>query len=79
MQINGRITSSRPEVFCKKDVFRNSAKFTGKNLCQSLFFNKLEDVRHFIKKETLVQVFSCEFGEISQIDQIENSVNLNLL
>ena len=29
--------SSRPEVFCKKVVFRNFAKFTGKDLCQSLF------------------------------------------
>ena len=28
--------SSRPEVFCKKDVLRNFAKFTGKHLCPSL-------------------------------------------
>ena len=27
-----------PEVFCKKDVLRNFAKFTGKYLCQSLFY-----------------------------------------
>ena len=33
--------SSRPEVFCKKDVLRNFAKFTGKQLCQSLFLNKV--------------------------------------
>ena len=33
--------SSRPEVFCRKDVYRNFAKFTGKHLCQSLFFNKI--------------------------------------
>ena len=32
--------SSRPEVFCKKDVLRNFAEFTGKRLCQSLFYNK---------------------------------------
>ena len=31
--------SSLPEVFCKKGVLRNFAKFTGKHLCQSLFFN----------------------------------------
>ena len=30
--------SNRPEVFCKKYVLRNFAKFTGKYLCQSLFF-----------------------------------------
>ena len=33
--------SSRPKVFCKKGVLRNFAKFTGKHLCQRLFFNKL--------------------------------------
>ena len=33
--------SSRPEVFCKKCILRNFAKFTGKYLCQSLFFNKV--------------------------------------
>ena len=31
--------SSQPEVFWKKGVFRNFAKFVGKHLCQSLFFN----------------------------------------
>ena len=52
--------SSRPEVFCKKCVLENSAKFTELHLCQSLFFNKVE-AYNFIKKETLGQVFSCEF------------------
>ena len=33
-------SSSRPEVFCKKGVLRNAAKFTGKHLRLSLFFNK---------------------------------------
>ena len=33
--------SSRPDVFCKKGVLRNFTKFTGKQLCQSLFFNKV--------------------------------------
>ena len=42
-----------------KDVLRKFAKFTGKHLCQSLFFN-------FIKKKTLAQVFSCEFCGISK-------------
>ena len=34
--------STRPEVLCKKEVLRNFSKFTGKHLCQSLFFNKLQ-------------------------------------
>ena len=33
--------SSRPEAFYKNGVLRNFAKFTGKHLCQSLFFNKV--------------------------------------
>ena len=36
--------SSRAEVFCKKGVLRNFVKFTGKHLCQSLFFNKFAGV-----------------------------------
>ena len=37
--------SSRPEMFCKKGVLRNFAKFTRKHLCQSLFFNKVAGLR----------------------------------
>ena len=54
--------SSRPEVFCEKDVFKKFAKFTGKYLCQNLFFITLQ--ASVLKKETLAQVFSCEFCEI---------------
>ena len=52
--------SSCPEVFCKKGFRRNFAKFTRKHLCQGLFFNKVAG------KETLAQVFSCEFCKISR-------------
>ena len=54
------------EVICKKSVLRNFRKLTGKHLCQSLFFNKVAGLCKFIKKETLAQVFSCEFSEISK-------------
>ena len=57
--------SSRSEVFCKKDTLRNSRKFTGKHLWQSLFFNKVAGP-NFIKRETLAQVSSCEFSGISK-------------
>ena len=60
------IRSSRPEVFCKKCVLKNFAKFTGKQLYQNLFFNKVALKKNFIKKEALAQVFSCEFCEISK-------------
>ena len=55
--------SSRPEVFCKKDVLRNFAKFTGNNTCARVsFLIKLQaSACNFSKKEALPQVFSCEF------------------
>ena len=39
------VRSSRQEVFCKKGVLRNLAKFTGKHLCQSLILNKVTILR----------------------------------
>ena len=50
--------SIHPEVFYKK-IF---TKFTGKHLCQNLSFNKIAGLR---LAQTLVQVFCCEFCEIS--------------
>ena len=41
-------TSSLPEVFCKKGGLKNFAKFIKKQLCQSLFFNKVAGVRPVI-------------------------------
>ena len=36
---------SRPDMFCKKGVLRNFVKFTGKHLCQNLFFNTAVGLR----------------------------------
>ena len=58
--------STRPEVFCKKKVLRNFAKFTEKHLCQNLFLIICRPLSlNFIKKETLAQVFSCELKSTS--------------
>ena len=46
----------------EKGALINFGKLTGKHLCQSLFFNKVA-ASNFIKKETLAQVFSCEFAK----------------
>ena len=35
------IRSSHQKCFIKKGIRKNFAKFTGKHLCQSLFFNKI--------------------------------------
>ena len=48
--------SSHQKCSIKKAVLRNFVKFTRKHLYQSHF--------NFIRKETQVQVFSCEFCEI---------------
>ena len=42
--------SSRSKVFCKKGVLRNLTKFTGKHLCQGLFFNKVAGQSLFFNK-----------------------------
>ena len=58
------IEKQSSEVFCKKGVLRNVTKFTGKQLRQSLFFNKVAGLFsinlqgcNFIKKEALAQVY----------------------
>ena len=63
-----KFRSSHVEVFCKKGVIINFVKFTGKHLCQRLFFNNVSGLRPatLLKKESLIQVFSHEFCEISK-------------
>ena len=51
--------NSHQRCFMKKGVLRNFTKFTGKHLCQN----------NFIKKETLAEVFSCAFCELSNNTQ----------
>ena len=53
--------SSRPEVFRKNGVLRNFAKFTGTHLCQSLFFNKVADLRLWHK------CFAVDFAKFLRI------------
>ena len=53
-----------PEVVCKKKCYQEFHKIHRKTpASESLFFNKKNN---FFKKETLTQVFSCEFCEISK-------------
>ena len=70
MRFEVKIRSSHPEVFYKKDVLRNFAKFTGKHLCQRLFLNKVAGLRpkacNFIKKSLWRRCFPVNFCEISK-------------
>ena len=56
------------EVFYKKSVLTNFSKFTGKHLCQSLFFK-----RHYYK------LFSCECSEICRTTFLQNTFGRLLL
>ena len=59
------IRTGRPEVLCKKIVFKNFAIFTGKHLCWSLFLIKLQTSGlQLYQKEIPTQVFSCEICEL---------------
>ena len=66
------IISNLRKSSVRKGVLRNLANFTGKHLCQSLFFNifsfliAASGLQFYFKKETLTQVFSCEFYRISK-------------
>ena len=57
--------SSRPEVFCVKGLLRNFTEFTGKRLCQSLFFNKVAGLRPAIllKKSLWHRSFPVNFAK----------------
>ena len=68
IQIYFAVSTSRnscPEVFCKKGVLRNIAKFTGKHLCQSLFFNKVAGLSAatLLKKRLWHRCFSVNFAQ----------------
>ena len=48
-----------------KVVLRTFTKFTGKHLCRGSFLLKLKaEACNIITKDTLPQMFSCEFCEI---------------
>ena len=59
--------SSHPEVFCKERFLEISQNSQGNTCIRVSFLIKLQlKAFNFIKKETLAQVFSCEFCEISK-------------
>ena len=66
--------SSHPEVFCKEGVLRNYAKFIGKYLCQSLFFNKVAGLRLAIllKKRLWHRCLPLNFCKVSKNTLIEH-------
>ena len=58
----------------KKSVLRNFTKFTGKHLCQSLFFNKVAGFRlaTLLKKRLLHRCFPVNFGKFLRAPFLQN-------
>ena len=70
-----------PEVFYKESVLRNFTKFTGKHLCQSLFFNKVACLRSAtLSKKTLrYRCFPVNFVKLLRTPFLQNTSGRLLL
>ena len=55
------LQKQRLEVFCKKGVLKNFAKFKGKHLCWSLFLNKVAAWPAALLKSDSGTSVCCEF------------------
>ena len=53
-----------PQVFYKKGVFKNFAKFTAKQLCRSFFFDKISGIKPptLLKRRLRRGCFSMNFA-----------------
>ena len=69
---NAVFKSSHWRCSVKKGVLKNFAKFTGKHLCQSLFFNKVAGLRP-VEKETLAHVFPVNFKKFLRTTFLQNT------
>ena len=67
--------SSHQRCSIRKGVLRNFAKFTGKHLCQSLFFNEVAVLRHatFLKKGLWRRCFPVNFKKILRTLFLQNT------
>ena len=65
------------KVFCEKTVLKDLAKFTGKRVYRSLYFNKVEGGGlQFYQKKTPAQVLSCEFCKIFRNTYFEEHLQM---
>ena len=78
LKSNGQLIVQKrsSEVFSEKTCSQKFHKIRRKHLCQSLFF---KTSLQLCKKETLVQVFSCEFCEIFKNTFLQNTSGRLLL
>ena len=75
-----KVQKQPPEEFYGKKLFLKISQNSQENTCARVFFNKVAgDACNFIEKETLAQLFSCEFCEISKNTFLQNTSILVLL
>ena len=65
-QFEKKLKSSHLEVFCKKDVLKNFAKFTGKHVYWSIWLNKIADLRLYAKRGYGTGVFLRILGKLKK-------------
>ena len=73
--------SSRQRYPNKKSVLRNFTKFTGKHMCQNLFFNKVAGVRlsTSLKKRLWHRCFPVDFVKFLRTPFLQNTSGRLLL
>ena len=73
--------SSHQGCSIKKDVLKNSAKFTGKQMCQSLFLNKVAGIRPatLIRKRLWHSCFPVNFAKYLRTPFLQNTPGRLLL
>ena len=73
--IFGRVAEKQPpEVFQKEGVLKNFTKFTGKQLCQGLIFNKVTGLRPatLLKRDSRTGVFHLDFAKFLRTSILKN-------
>ena len=78
--VNMRFVMSHRRCSVKKSVLRNFAKFTGKHLCQRLFFNKVAGPRPvtLLKKSLWHRFFPVNFAKFLKTPFLQYSGRLLL-
>ena len=72
--------SSHRRCSVRKGVLRNSAKFSGKHLCQSLFFNKVTFFKlTLLKKRVLCTCFPVNFAKCFRAPFLQNDIPVPFL
>ena len=81
LKIYLQVQKQSPKVVFKKGALRNFEKFTGKHLCQSLFFNKVADLRSatLLKKSLWHRHFPMNFAKFLRRPFLQNTFGRLLL